>query len=245
MCTVIVHVPETAGGSVRLLAVRDEDPNRPWQPLGLWWPEYPGVAGVRDVRAGGAWLASDAASGRLAVMLNRADTFTGDRRQLESRGGLVLESVAGRPPQEPRTAGFNLVEIDWARVTVTTWDGESLGIEELLPGTHMIEHRAVDDPESARTSRWLPEFQDAAPRNGGLHDEWWGGWLDVLARSGELSPDDDAAIIRDNRSHGYPTLSLLACVASVSAEGAKTLFAPLRTPGEWNALHFVPPVQPA
>src|SRR5690606_4917677 len=71
MCTVIIRV---GAGEVRLLAIRDEDPERPWQPLGASWPEtHPGVVGVRDVRAGGAWLAADPARRRLAVLLNRAD----------------------------------------------------------------------------------------------------------------------------------------------------------------------------
>ncbi|PFG29320.1 NRDE family protein [Paramicrobacterium agarici] len=245
MCTVIVAVPESAEGVVRMLAVRDEDPQRPWQPLGAWWPEaYPGVVGVRDVRAGGAWLGADPVRGRLAVMLNRPDTLNAAPGELESRGGLVLESVSGRPPRDPRTAGFNLVDVAGATVTVTTWDGDSVGIEELVPGVHMIEHHDVDDPGSARISQWLPEFREAAPAGGGLHDEWWRDWATILERSSHLSPEDDAAIIRDNRAHGYPTLSLLACVASVSTEAADVRFAPLKSPGEWNALTFVPPVQP-
>jgi uncharacterized protein with NRDE domain len=60
-----------------VLAIRDEDPDRPWSPLGRWWPEsHGGVIGVRDVRAGGAWLAADPGAGRLAVLLNRADVST-------------------------------------------------------------------------------------------------------------------------------------------------------------------------
>ncbi|WP_370429006.1 NRDE family protein, partial [Microbacterium sp. NRRL B-14842] len=56
MCTVVIDVE--VAGSARLLAVRDEDPAREWDALGEWWPEeYPGVIGIRDRRAGGAWLA--------------------------------------------------------------------------------------------------------------------------------------------------------------------------------------------
>ena len=59
MCTVIVSVPNAPGAPTRLLAVRDEDPARPWNPLGAWWPERDDrIVGVRDVRAGGAWLAA-------------------------------------------------------------------------------------------------------------------------------------------------------------------------------------------
>lgn len=41
MCTVVIDAADAA--SVRLLAVRDEDPQREWDALGAWWPErHPG-----------------------------------------------------------------------------------------------------------------------------------------------------------------------------------------------------------
>ena len=86
MCTVIVHVPSEPGAPIRLLAVRDEDPARAWDPLGPWWPDLPSVSGVRDRRAGGAWLAADADAGRVAVILNRADVATDEADPLPSRG---------------------------------------------------------------------------------------------------------------------------------------------------------------
>src|SRR6478752_3522508 len=90
------------------------------------------VAGVRDVRANGAWLAADAGARRLAVLLNRADVDTLPEEGLRSRGGLVLEAVAGRPPGEhPPTHGFNLVEVEGPRVRVFSWDGEALRTTEL------------------------------------------------------------------------------------------------------------------
>ncbi|UJP09777.1 NRDE family protein [Microbacterium sp. KUDC0406] len=100
MCTVVI---DTEPGSARLLAVRDEDPQREWDDLGAWWPErYPGVIGIRDRRAGGAWLAVDPTTRRLAVLLNRADLLDVPADQLASRGSLVLESVAGRSPRALR-----------------------------------------------------------------------------------------------------------------------------------------------
>ncbi|MFZ8294598.1 NRDE family protein, partial [Staphylococcus aureus] len=69
----VVDVPRERGQPVRVLAVRDEDRNRPWRRLGTWWPEQPAVRGIRDERAGGAWLAADPRAGRLAVLLNRKD----------------------------------------------------------------------------------------------------------------------------------------------------------------------------
>ena len=96
-----------------MLAIRDEDPDRPWSPLGRWWPEsHGGVVGVRDLRAGGAWLAADSDAGRLAVLLNRADVSTLAESEIVSRGSLALDSVAGHTLKKPRTHGFNLVEVE-------------------------------------------------------------------------------------------------------------------------------------
>lgn len=238
MCTVVLRVPATAGEPTRVLAIRDEDPGRPWNPLGRWWPEpHEGVVGVRDVRAGGAWLAADPTSARLAVLLNRADVSTRPESELVSRGGIVLESVAGRSPEgEPRTHGFNLVEVAGPRVRVTTWDGAQLQTRDLEPGTHMIAHDDIDDPSTPRIQRWLGEFQAAEPATG---ERWWLPWLEVLERSTELPSTDDRAIIRDNRPYGYPTLSLLACVASVSAADVDVHYGELARPGTWGGLELV------
>jgi hypothetical protein len=56
---VVIRVPELGRGRVRVLAVRDEDPQRAWRPFGAWWPDRPGVRGVMDELDGGAWLAAD------------------------------------------------------------------------------------------------------------------------------------------------------------------------------------------
>jgi hypothetical protein len=237
MCTVVIRVPESPDDATRLLAIRDEDPERPWNPLGPWWPEaHDGVVGVRDVRAGGAWLAADPGSRRLAVLLNRADDSSRPESELVSRGGIVLDAVAGRSPAgEPPTHGFNLVEVDAFGARVLTWDGENLRTTELAPGTHMIAHDDVDDAGTPRIARWLGDFRAAQPT---ADRAWWMPWVEVLRRSAELEPTDDRAIIRDNRPHGYPTLSLLACVASVSADGVDVHYGELAEPGHWGGLHL-------
>ncbi|MEH3088684.1 MAG: NRDE family protein [Microbacterium arborescens] len=233
MCTVIVQVPADPSRPVRLLAVRDEDPARAWDPLGAWWPEtHPDVVGVRDRRAGGAWLAADPSERRLAVILNRADVLPDDA-PAASRGGIVLAAVAGEPPTgAPPTHGFNLVEAAPGSVRVSMWDAATLRTVELEPGTHMIAHDDVDDPRTARIRRWLGAFADAAPdleRAGGLQP-----WLDVLQDTARTPATDDAAIIRDNRPYGIPTLSLLVCTASVGADGVEVSYGALDVPGEWN-----------
>lgn len=234
MCTVIVRVPEDPSLPTRVLAVRDEDPQRAWDPPGEWWPERPGVIGVRDVRAGGAWLAADAATARLAVILNRRDV----PGATASRGAVVLEAVEGRAPVDPRTNGFNLVSIGPDGTRVTSWDGDALREVALTPGVHMVAHDDVDDPATPRIARWLRDFAaseaDTVP--------WWRGWLGVLAGTARLDPTDDEAIVRDNRPHGVPTLSLLVCAASVGPDGVELVSGTLDRPGRWNDLDLRPPL---
>jgi hypothetical protein len=234
VCTVIIDIPDDPSGAVRLLAVRDEDPGRPWHPLGEWWPQHPGVVGVHDIRAGGAWLAADPARGRLAILLNRADTVDAPEDQLVSRGSLPLASVTGHEVDAaPRTHGFNLVEVSGATACVRAWDGHVLVTTLLEPGVHMLAHDGVDDPATARIAHWLPEYRAARPAPGD-DAAWPQPWVDLLARSAELGPDDDRAIIRDNTPHGYPTESLLFCTATVSDADARVDYVALPSPAHWT-----------
>ena len=239
MCTVILEVPSEQGRHTRVLAVRDEMPDRPWDPPGLWWPELPRVRGVRDRRAGGAWLATR--DGTLSVILNRpesvASTLADGAAPLESRGRIVLDSVQGLPvPDEPHTESFNLVEVHGPRVTVTEWDGERVRRQELPPGIHMIAHGAVNDMEFARIAAWLPPFRLLA----GLPDDGWrNSWLGALALSTEFGPDDDRAIIRDNTVHGYPTQSLLVCLADVGSTRVNLSTLTFAEPAHWDGEELV------
>lgn len=238
MCTVIIHVPADASHPVHVLAVRDEDPARPWDPPGAWWPDRPGVEGVHDRRAGGAWLAADSAEGRFAVLLNRADVLP-DVVPAPSRGSVALDAVAGTVPpagSTPAMHGFNLVDVDGGRARVSSWDGEVVRQVTLAPGTHMIAHDDVDDPATARVVRWLPAFSEAAPAPDA--SDWFAPWVALLRGSAQTGPEDDAAIVRDNRVHGYPTLSLLVCAATVRTDAVDLHWAPLETPGAWNELDW-------
>lgn len=236
MCTVVVRVPEWQGEPVRMLAIRDEDPARPWRPPGAWWPErYPGVRGVQDVRAGGAWLAVDDRSRRLAVLLNRADDGSA-AEDAPSRGWLPLEAVAGRSPgPAPATRGFNLVEASSDTVRVSSWDGERFVSSPLTPGTHMIAHDDVDDARTARITRWLPTFREALLPPG---PTWYAPWLAIVAESAELDPTDDEALIRDHRHLGIPTLSLMVCAVAVEPQGTDLVGSALPAPGRWGPIRL-------
>ncbi|MDA8439939.1 MAG: NRDE family protein [Propionibacterium sp.] len=243
MCTVILRVPSVPGRPVRMLAVRDEDPSRPWQPLGPWWPdEHPGVVGVRDVRAGGAWLA--ASERRLAVLVNRASPPVPDHLAPVSRGLIVLDAASGRPPRPtPAVPGFNLVDITADGVLLISWDGKLERRVGVPPGTHMIAHDDLDDARTPRIGAWLDDFAVASTKEVGTASEpaWADEWLGIIARSALLGPVDERAIIRDNRPLGYPTRSLLLCAASVGPRGVDVRYAQLERPGRWNAPVFSPP----
>jgi hypothetical protein len=118
------------------------------------------------------------------------------------------------------------------------WDGVQARVETLAPGTHMIAHDDVDDLATARIAHWLQEFRRTplGAADAGDSAGWWVPWLDVLARSGDLSPTDDRAIIRDNRVLGYPTLSTLICIASLSATTLDVHYGEFADPGQWSSL---------
>lgn len=266
MCTVIIHVPDTAGDPVRLIALRDEDPARSWDPLGPWWEDAPGVVGVRDRRAGGAWLAFDRDDHRLAVIMNRPEPPQHDE-PLESRGAIVLDAVRGeRLPAVPRTASFNLLETAPGVVRVTYWDNARLRVHDLEPGTHMIAHSDADDEATARIARWLPVFRDAVGGAAGharaddaadhpgarrdasdadaaeldAHDSWRERWERVLAETTRLSPIDDEAIVRDNRPYGVETFTLYGVMVEVDASGIRAWHALLDEPAVWGDASFEP-----
>lgn len=232
MCTVVIDAQDT--GTARLLAVRDEDPERGWDAPGAWWPEqYPGVVGIRDRRAGGAWLAINKAEHRLAVLLNRVDVLDLPADQAQSRGSLALESVMGRSPvSSERMHGFNLLEVRPEGARVLTWDGEMLREMPIAPGTHMIAHDDLDDEATPRIATWLPEFRALGPAAESA--DWRADWVGMLAASTRLDAEDDRAIIRDNRPYGYPTQSLLYCTAAVGSSGIELEYHALPSPAHWD-----------
>lgn len=232
MCTVVIDVEDA--GAARLLAVRDEDPDREWDGLGPWWPtEHPGVIGIRDRRAGGAWLAVNPARRRLAVLLNRADVQDLDETRAVSRGSLALDSVEGRSPDGPLPMhGFNLLEVGPDGARVLSWDGAVLRETPVPRGTHMVAHDDLDDDATPRIRTWLPRFRSLEPAS--ARTDWAADWVALLAETATLSPEDDRAIIRDNRPHGYPTQSLLYATAAVTPAGVDVHDHALATPAHWD-----------
>lgn len=239
MCTVIIHVPHTRSEPIRLVAMRDEDPGRAWDPLGSWWQEAPSVIGVRDRRAGGAWLAIDRDRPKLAVIMNRPEPPQ-HTEPLESRGTIVLSAVQGRWSAEvPRTASFNLLEVESGSAIVTTWDNRETRTEALAPGTHMIAHSDADDLSVARIARWLPEFQTSSEEVDG-ESTWQDRWERIIRESSQLPPTDDEAIVRDNRRYGVNTFTLYGVMVEIGADGVEAWHAKLDEPAQWGEASFEP-----
>ncbi|WP_040167526.1 NRDE family protein [Microbacterium gorillae] len=225
MCTAVIDVMSSG---VRLLCVRDEDPARAWDDLGPWWPDtHPGVIGIRDRRAGGAWLAFDPETKRLAVLLNRADVIDLPDHEVRSRGALVLDSIAGHSPVAPRTHGFNLLEATPSGARIVSWDGVTLRETPVDPGVHMIAHDDLDDPATARITAWLPRFRTLEDDD----EPWPESWIALLQDTAAIPSTDDRAIIRDNRTHGYDTLSLLYCTAELTDADIEVSSTVLDRPG--------------
>lgn len=234
MCTVVIRVPEAAGEATRLLAIRDEDPARPWNPLGEWWSTtHPGVVGVQDIRAGGAWLAASPAAGRLAVLLNVGPPIP--QPGLTSRGLVVLDAAEGTPaPPDRRTAAYALLTVAGHRAELEISDEHGVRREPLSPGVHMLANTTiVDDPGTAKVARWISDFRAATPPADAA--AWYSPWLEVLRRStNEVPPTSDEAIVRDNRPHGIPTLSLLMCTATISDRDVAVDYLAFDEPGRWD-----------
>ncbi|RKR76654.1 NRDE family protein [Frondihabitans australicus] len=228
MCTVVVSLEPDSAWPVVLLGLRDEAVDRPWDSPGAWWPELPGVRGVRDREAGGAWLAVDDASSRAAVVLNRHEQVAEPEGGYTTRGVLPLEAVSGRTrAQEPTTRAFNLVTASPDGIRFTSWDGRTLASHDLRPGVHMITHEGPDVATVPRELRWLPRFREAfrpevapapdaapsgvAPASSAGDDAGsWTPWLDVLRESSSLPTDDDEALFRSDEvdGHRYASLSV-------------------------------------
>ncbi|WIB13168.1 NRDE family protein [Curtobacterium sp. MCPF17_052] len=151
MCTVVVRVDPGAAWPVTVLALRDESPDRPWDPPAAWWPDRDtGVVGVRDQQAGGAWLAASDRNG-LAVVLNRWESTPGVDGTWTTRGTLPLDAVVdgvvpGADNALPTSRAFNLVRATADGAEVVTWDGSAVRTTALGPGVHMVTHGGAGRP---------------------------------------------------------------------------------------------------
>lgn len=130
-------------------ANRDEFHRRPAEPL-HWWPDRPGIAGGRDLEAGGTWLAA-ARDGRFATVTNYRESLqvqAGDR----SRGTLVTDFLAsdGDPLgfaqalDGQRYAGFSLLAATPGALAYVSNRGDPA--RPLAPGVYGLSNASLDTP---------------------------------------------------------------------------------------------------
>jgi uncharacterized protein with NRDE domain len=133
-------------------ANRDEFHARPAAPLAPW-ADLAGVAGGRDLQAGGAWFAVDA--GRRVGIVTNFREFGRPRRSAPSRGGLIPAYLAAaRPPGEylqgletdaPGYAGFNLLLADRDALWYASNRAEQFA-RQLPPGIYGLSNEFLDTP---------------------------------------------------------------------------------------------------
>jgi Transport and Golgi organisation 2 len=183
VCTLILGVGSGTPGSVLIAANRDEDPARPSDPPRRLADEPP-VAGGRDRRLGGTWLAVRGARAVVAL-LNRAPSPGGPPAGARSRGLLTLEvagvraSLAGLPasareralgilgahPHAPFTLVFASPEGSWA---IAHTGDRPPAVTTLAAGWHVVTHADLDDRAEPRTAWLLDRLAGVSIEGGAL-----------------------------------------------------------------------------
>ncbi|MEU8249565.1 NRDE family protein [Nonomuraea sp. NPDC048916] len=210
MCTLIVKT----GRPLTLMGVRDEHTDRPWEGPGEHWPEYPGVIGGLDLKAGGTWLAVHPAARRAAALLNGRGRAAPETARI-SRGDLALRAVTtGGMPRVP-LAGydpFHLVLAEPSGVRLFSWDGVRLATAELDEGVSMVVNTGLD-PASERVAGFLPRFESSAD------------WRELI--TGEPSDDPGALIVRHELPDGRVFASLSVMTVELDPGGVTYEFTDL------------------
>ncbi len=166
-----------------LAANRDEFHARPTAPLARWPGEARELAGGRDLRSGGTWLAVDA-GGRLAAVTNVRDPHAAQGGP--SRGSLPLSFLRGAADVPAFVAAQSRTGKTFAPFNLLVADAEACGFvgnhppasTVLAPGIHGISNGAPDAPWpkvrrlEAAVRHWLSgPADDPAPLWHALADE--------------------------------------------------------------------------
>jgi uncharacterized protein with NRDE domain len=240
MCTVVVLLRPEHPWPILLVANRDENVDRAWDPPAAWWPEYPDVVAGRDRTAGGTWMGLNA-QGVTAAVLNRPGSL-GPAAGKRSRGELPLLALARTTAPDAIDAivsldagqwrGFNMVIADRSGASFVRGAGYGRpSAHRLMPGVSMVTAHDPNDEESPRVARHLARFRAAAPPDPAN----WDAWRAILAdRSG---PAGSQMNVEPRGGFGTVCSSLLAIPASgdpvwLFAAGApdQAPFEPVRLP---------------
>ncbi|MEV0595163.1 NRDE family protein [Nonomuraea cavernae] len=202
MCTLIVKT----GRPLTLMGVRDEFTDRPWEGPGEHWPEYPGVIGGRDLKAGGTWLAVHPVARRAAALLNGRGQAAPETTKI-SRGDLALRAVTtgGMPRVElARYDPFHLVLAEPSGARVFSWDGVQLSVADLAQGTSMVVNTGID-PSNERVAAFLPRFESSSD------------WRELI--TGAPSGDPGALLVRHELPDGRVFASLSVMTVELDPGG--------------------------
>lgn len=157
MCLALLALESAPGARVVLAANRDERHDRAARGL-HWWPDHDGIAGGRDLLAGGTWLAVRA-DGRFAAVLNDA-RVPPPGGAAPSRGGLPPRFLAAHDPaaaaaaiqdEAAAHAGFHFLGGDAAGRAWYCASGAAAPVA-LAPGIHGVDNTGLDadDPRLRR-----------------------------------------------------------------------------------------------
>jgi hypothetical protein len=265
VCTAILSIEP--GAPILLAGVRDEFTGRAWEPPGRHWPDYPGLVGGLDLRAGGTWLAVAPAARRVSCVLNGRGVMApaGSR---QTRGVLPLQAAAEGKLAGTGLAGFDpfhLLTAEPGRATLASWDGENLTERELAAGLHLVVNSGLGsdllaagpagsgdaratgcDHELARVAYFLPRLRAAArpaPRQGGTVAQAWGDWLPLLTGDGIPPEDPRALIVRHDVGQGRIWGTTSVSLVALSPDEVRYDFT--GTPGDQAAWYPVPVRTPA
>ena len=159
-----------------LAANRDEFHGRPSAALARW-ADTPGVAGGRDLREGGSWLALSE-GGRLAAVTNVREPHQAAAPR--SRGALVRDFVSGGETAMAQAARISAAGDAYGPHNLLLWDGAQLVFvsnrnqarpQAVQPGLHGVSNGPYDAPWpkarrlKARLGEWLSAPGQANPEN--------------------------------------------------------------------------------
>jgi uncharacterized protein with NRDE domain len=153
MCLVVLAWNAHPRYRLVVAANRDEFHDRPSAALG-WWSDVPPILAGRDLRGGGTWMGVSR-TGRVGVVTNYRDLEAAPSPGAPSRGGLVVQYLAGTTaPAEyveslhaaaGRYAGFNLLVGDLQNLHyLSNRDGGPA--RPLEPGIHGVSNHLLDSP---------------------------------------------------------------------------------------------------
>jgi uncharacterized protein with NRDE domain len=166
MCTLAIYFQVFPDRPVVVAANRDEVVDRPALPPTLL-TQAPAIAGGKDLKAGGTWLAINQ-FGVVAGLLNRRSPAPADPT-LRSRGQLCLQAL--HYPSVEQSVGFvtrqdgaaynpfNLLIASPHAAVVADNRGGRIRTTRLAPGLHLLTNLDVDDFECPRISAAFDRFR--------------------------------------------------------------------------------------